>query len=60
VYNRNAEEEDIDTEIKLVTSNFVPKQIHYPNRNIVTHFTYKKLIYGNTTILQNSPQYCSH
>jgi len=50
VYNRIAEEEDIDTEIKSVTSNFVPKQIHYPNRDIVSHFTCEKLIYGNTKL----------
>jgi len=50
VYNRIAEEEDINTEIKSVTSNFVPKQIHYPNQNIVSHFTCKKLIYGNTKL----------
>lgn len=50
VCNRTAEEEDVDIEIKSATSNFVPKQVHYPNPNIVSHFTCEKLINGNTKL----------
>lgn len=49
VCNRIAEEEDIDIEMKSA-SNFVPKQVHYRNPNIVSHFTCEKLINGNTKL----------